>query len=79
MKSKHDQIRKLLHESEDGLTADQIAVLLQAPSRHSIGPALRAMPDAYIDRWTGPVKGQYTAVWFAAVIPEDCPKPQSRE
>ena len=33
------------------------------------------MPDSYIDRWTGPHRGQWAAVWCVVEVPENCPKP----
>jgi len=36
------------------------------------------MPDSYIDRWSGPHRGQWAAVWCVVEVPEDCPKPDEK-
>jgi hypothetical protein len=73
-KSKHDLVRKVLRDSEDGLTVKQIMDLSQVHA-DSLSRILQKMPDAYIDRWSGPTKGQYSAVWCVVVPPENCPQP----
>ena len=77
-KSKHDLVRRVLRNSEDGLTVKQIMDLSQVHT-DSLSRILAAMPDAYIDRWTGPTKSQYSAVWCVVVPPEDCPHPKKDE
>ena len=74
MKSKHDLVRRVLRDSEDGLTVKQIMDLSQVHT-DSLSRILQKMPDAYIDRWSGPTKGQYSAVWCVVVPPENCPQP----
>jgi len=74
MKSKHDLVRKVLRESEDGLTAKQITEAVGV-DKDPLSRILQTMPDAYIDRWTGPDRGQYSAVWCVVVPPENCPHP----
>ena len=77
MKSHHPAIRALLREYEDGLTVTQLVRrLVLAPD--SIRNSLTNMPDAYIDRWEGPINGQYAAVWCVVVPPDNCPKPTTR-
>jgi hypothetical protein len=73
-KSKHDLVRKVLRDSADGLTVKQIMDLSQVHT-DSLSRILATMPDAYIDRWSGPTKGQYSAVWCVVVPPENCPRP----
>jgi len=73
-KSKQNLVRKVLRESEDGLTVKQITVQVQVEA-DSLSRIFDAMPDAYIDRWTKPVRGQYRAVWCVVVPPENCPHP----
>ena len=77
-KSKHDLVRKVLRDSEDGLTAKQITVQVQVDN-DSLSRILEAMPDAYIDRWSEPARGQYSAVWCVVVPPENCPRPTREE
>lgn len=78
MKAHHSIIRALLRKHDDGLNAMQIARHLNL-SADSIRHALSKMPDTYIDRWEGPNYGQYTAVWCAVEVPEDCPKPSKMD
>lgn len=74
MKSKHDLVRRVLRDSPDGLTVKQIMDLSQVHT-DSLSRILQTMPDAYIDRWSEPARGQYSAVWCVVVPPENCPKP----
>ena len=78
MKSKHDIVRKVLRASEDGLTVKQIVDLTQI-DKDPLSRILQTMPDAYIDRWSGPTRGQYSAVWCVVVPPENCPHPTKVE
>lgn len=74
MRSRHPDIRTLLKTNPDGMTVAQIAAVLKALPG-SVNKALTHMPDAYVDRWTDPVKGQYQAVWCVITPPENCPRP----
>jgi hypothetical protein len=78
MKSKHDLVRKVLRESEDGLTAKQITEAVGV-DKDPLSRILQTMPDAYIDRWSGPTRGQYSAVWCVVVPPENGPRPTREE
>ena len=67
------QIRDALAAAPDGLTAKQLALMLDAePS--GINRSLALMPDTYIDRWVK-TTGKYTAVHCLAFVPDDCPYP----
>ena len=77
-KSKHDLVRKVLRDSEDGLTVKQITDAVGV-DKDPLSRILQTMPDAYIDRWSGPTRGQYSAVWCVVVPPEDCPHPKKDE
>ena len=67
------QIRDALAQAPDGLTAKQLALMLDAePS--AISRSLALMPDTYIDRWVK-TTGKYTAVHCLAFVPDDCPHP----
>ena len=77
-KSKHDLVRKVLRDSEDGLTAKQITEAVGV-DKDPLSRILQLMPDAYIDRWSGPVRGQYSAVWCVVIPPENCPHPVNSE
>lgn len=73
-RSRHPDIRALLRNNEDGLTPDHISGLLDI-SPNNVRQALRNMPDAFIDRWDGPTRGQYVGVWCVVVPPANCPHP----
>jgi len=77
-RSRHPDIRNLLRAIEDGMTVPVIAAALGAKDVEPIRLALKNMPDTYIDRWDGPVQGQYAAVWCVVVPPGDCPHPKER-
>jgi len=67
------QIRDALAQSPDGLTAKQLALMLDAePSQ--ITRSLTLMPDTYIDRWVKS-RSKYAAVYCLAFIPDNCPHP----
>ena len=78
MKSKHDLVRKVLRDSADGLTVKQITEAVGV-DKDPLSRILQTMPDAYIDRWSGPTRGQYSAVWCVVVPPENCPRPTRGE
>lgn len=77
-RSNHPQIRALLRANDDGMTIAQISDALGA-RLDSVRQALEAMPDAYIDRYLEPVRGQYPAVWCAVVPPPHCPHPKEHD
>lgn len=79
MKKPHaPRVRELLRENNDGLTLCQISDSTGI-SKDTLKEVLRKMPDAYIDRWSGPFRGQWAAVWCAVAVPEHCPHPESKE
>lgn len=73
MNAHHQKIRELLAGS-DGLTVKQLQWALQIDVR-TLNKSIKSMGDAYIDRWTGPHRGQWAAVWCVAEVPQHCPKP----
>jgi hypothetical protein len=76
MNTHHQKIRDLLKDSE-GLTTRQLQYRLEVDQR-TLCKSLKSMPDSYIDRWTGPHRGQWAAVWCVVEVPEDCPKPDEK-
>ncbi len=68
------KLRALLRGHE-GMTTRQLSALVDSGMR-DINRSLKTMPDAYVDRWTGPERGQWAAVWCVVDVPEDCPKPE---
>lgn len=75
MRARHADIRALLRANTDGMTAKEIADQLGA-REDVVRSSLGAMPDTYIDRWDGPFRGQYVAVYCVVEVPEDCPHPE---
>lgn len=67
-------IRALLRAAPDGMEVAELATIVGV-SQGSIGGTLRAMPDAYIDRWKTQYRYPPRAVWCVVIPPEDCPRP----
>lgn len=67
-------LRSLLRAHPDGFTAAKLAELTDR-DKHNVTKYLKFMPDTYIDRWEGPQRGQYSAVWCVVIPPSDCPHP----
>ena len=70
------EIRALLRANRDGMTLEQIVWAVKR-DKANVKKNVRAMPDAYIDRWEAVPRKQYAAVWCVVVPPEDCPRPES--
>lgn len=66
---------RVLLTGTDGMTTRQLAAHVNSDMR-DITRSLKAMPDAYIDRWWTKARGPYAAVWCVVDVPEDCPKPE---
>lgn len=73
-KSNQTQIRFMLRLWPDGMTALDLSKQIGVGA-NSISVSLKAMPDAYIDRWIKKNRGPYAAVWCVVDVPENCPKP----
>ena len=74
-KSRHPELRKILLQHEEGLTASEIAKYANMQS-DNVTQSVKSMADVYIDRWTKPKKGvKYVPVYIAIKIPENCPAP----
>ena len=75
MYSYNKEVRAALRLHPDGLTTAQINSITKAP-QGTIRNVLKAMPDAYIDRWSNRGTQKYiSAVWCVVIPPDDCPKP----
>jgi hypothetical protein len=74
MKTHAPKIRELLRQAPDGMTICQLSDITGI-RKDTITTALSNMPDAYIDRWEGPYRGQWAAVWCVVVPPPNCPRP----
>jgi hypothetical protein len=70
------EIRALLRAHSDGMTLEQIVWVMKR-DKANIKKIIRAMPDAYIDRWEAVPRKQFAAVWCVVVPPEDCPRPEN--
>jgi hypothetical protein len=68
------KLRALL-TGTDGMTTRQLSAQVDSDMQ-DITRSLKAMPDSYVDRWTGPERGQWAAVWCVVDVPQDCPKPK---
>jgi hypothetical protein len=77
-RSRHQQIRNMLLDSEDGMTIKQIAEALQDDNCKSVAKTVKLVYGLYIDRWTVPKRGQYAAVYMCVEIPQDAPHPTER-
>ncbi len=73
-KSNQSALRQELRQHADGATVRDLARVLEVDFS-SLARSLKAMPDAYIDRWVLPKRGPLAAVWAAVKVPENCPKP----
>lgn len=75
------QVRQVLRDCPDGMTAREIAVALydDPMQQTAVTRMLKVMPDCYIDRWTRKRgTGPYSAVWVAVEVPANCPPPSFR-
>jgi len=70
-------VRVALRGVPDGMTLEEISALLARPESN-VRKVLKAMPDAYIDRWEVAPRGQYKAVWCVVIPPKDCPRPEGK-
>jgi len=77
-RSRHQIIRDILLASDDGLTVKQIGDALNDDNYGSILKTVKLIHGVYIDRWTGPNRGQYTAVYMCVETPENAPHPTER-
>lgn len=68
------ELRMHLRANPDGLTTKELAALT-GRDKNNIRTTIKRMPDTYIDRWEGPYRGQYSAVYCVVIPPPDCPKP----
>jgi DNA-binding transcriptional regulator GbsR (MarR family) len=74
-KSRHPELREILLQHEEGLTASEIAKYANMQS-DNVTQSIKSMVDVYIDRWTKPKKGvKYVPVYIAIKILENCPAP----
>jgi hypothetical protein len=77
MKAHHDTIRACLARNPEGMTVAELAACTQI-SPDTFRNSLKSCFGVYIDRWEGPFRGQWRAVYALVAVPEDCPKPEKR-
>jgi len=77
-KSRHQLIRDMLLESEDGMTIKEIAETLGDHCHKSVQKTVKLIHGLYIDRWTVIKKGTYAAVYVCVDVPENAPHPTER-
>ena len=75
--SRHQAIREVLLESEDGMTIQQIADKLDCGYK-SIQKTIKVIWGVYIDRWAVPKRGQFAAVYMCVEVPAHAPHPTER-
>ena len=75
--SRHQAIREVLLESEDGMTVQQVADKLNCGYK-SIQKTMKLIWGVYIDRWAVPKRGQYAAVYMCVPVPDHAPHPTER-
>lgn len=75
--SRHNDIRAALAASEDGLTLLELSVVLEMNYK-AVQKAVKNVYGIYIDRWTVPKRGQFSAVYMCVEIPQDAPHPTER-
>lgn len=73
-----NSIRTLLRENADGMDVGTLANRLDREPGN-IRTRLKAMPDAYIDRWLVRWGNPPLAIWCVVVPPENCPKPVTKK
>lgn len=76
-KSRHHDIRAALTASEDGLTILELSVVLEMNYK-AVQKAVKNVYGIYIDRWSVPKRGQFSAVYMCVEIPTDAPHPTER-
>lgn len=73
------QLRAVLREADDGIPEHELAQRV-AKDVKVVLTALKAMPDAYIDRWDRhPTTNHWARVWAVVVPPPHCPPPVGKK
>lgn len=82
MKKPHaPAVRVYLRNHPEGATLREMmqhVESLHKVSDHTLRNVLGSMPDAYVDRWADPKRGQYQAIWCVVIAPPHCPYPTDR-
>lgn len=76
--SRHNAIRAALLRAEDGLTAKEIGIKLDA-GQGAITSAVPNIYGVYIDRWQHQIgRGKPAAVYMCVSVPDNTPPPEPR-
>ncbi len=78
MRSHHDKIRACLTGSPDGMSITELAQCAQIRA-DTVRKSIATCFGVYIDRYDGPIRGQWRAVYMLADVPEDAPIPDRKE
>lgn len=78
MKSHHDKVRACLADSSDGLSIAEIAKCTQIEA-DSLRQSIKTCFGVYVDRYEGPIRGQWQAIYMLAEVPEDVPMPDRKK
>ena len=82
MKKPHaPAVRTYLRNHPEGATVREMLQHVESLGKTSdltLRNVLGSMPDAYIDRWADPKRGQYQAIWCVVIAPAHCPYPTDR-
>ena len=76
-KSRHQDIRNALTASDDGMTILELSVALEMNYK-AVQKVIKNVWGIYIDRWTVPKRGQFSAVYMCVDIPAHAPHPTER-
>lgn len=77
MRSHHDKIRVCLTGSPDGMSIAELAQCTQIREdtlRNSIATCF----GVYVDRYDGPFRGQWRAIYVLVEVPENAPMPEKK-
>jgi|DEB19_MinimDraft_3_1074340.scaffolds.fasta_scaffold03221_6 hypothetical protein len=74
MKTHAPKVRERLIAKPDGMTLVELHDATGV-RKDTLRNCLEGMPDVYIDRWEGPYRGQWAAVYCIHLAPPNCPRP----
>ena len=77
MRPHHDKIRACLGNSPDGMSIAELGGCTQIKS-DTVRRSIKTCFGVYIDRYDGPIRGQWRAVYMLADVPQDAPIPERK-
>ena len=78
MLSHHQKIRDCLAAASDGMSIPELAECTGI-REDTLRNSVKTCFGVYIDRYEGPIRGQYRAVFMLVDVPENAFKPDRRE